>query len=284
MKRNELFSQYPEFVVIGGVGGSGTRLIAQCLKQAGFHIGTDLNQANDNLWFTLLFKRIEILASSEEEFDDLLQILINRMTGATALTNNQENIIDRLSSEDREQHPASWLMQRAKTLRTITNIDPTVEKWGWKEPNSHIVIDRIIGRLENTKYIHVMRNGLDMAHSTNQNQLKLWGSHFINSKFDINPKFSLRYWCIVHKRILKLKEIMGEKLLLLNYDAFCTKPEDGLEKLLAFLGENADALRPRLIELVKPPSSMGRFKSFGTDMFIKEDVDFVHSLGFDVSS
>ena len=61
-------------VVIGGVGGSGTRLIAQCLKETGFHIGTDLNVANDNLWFTLLFKRIEILASSEKEFDDLIRI------------------------------------------------------------------------------------------------------------------------------------------------------------------------------------------------------------------
>jgi hypothetical protein len=56
-------------VIIGGVGGSGTRLIAQMLKELGFYLGSDLNSANDNLWFTLLFKRIEILSASDEEFE-----------------------------------------------------------------------------------------------------------------------------------------------------------------------------------------------------------------------
>jgi len=284
MKQKKLFSQYPGFVVIGGVGGSGTRLVAQCLKQTGFHIGTDLNEANDNLWFTLLFKRIEILASSEEEFDDLLHIFIGRMIGTTTLTRTQENIIDRLSSEYREQHATPWLMQRAKNLLLGTDINSTAEKWGWKEPNSHIVIDRIIDRLENTMYIHVMRNGLDMAHSTNQNQLRLWGSHFINGNIEINPRFSLMYWCLVHKRILKLKGNMGKNLLLLNYDEFCANPEDGLEKLLSFLGINVDLIGSDLLSVVKPPSSIGRFKSFGTDIFMKDDIEFVHSLGFDVSS
>jgi len=44
-------------VAIGGVGGSGTRLIAQCLKELGYFIGSDLNESNDNLLFTALFKR-----------------------------------------------------------------------------------------------------------------------------------------------------------------------------------------------------------------------------------
>ena len=40
-------------VAIGGVGGSGTRLVAQLLSGAGIHMGDDLNGSSDTLWFTL---------------------------------------------------------------------------------------------------------------------------------------------------------------------------------------------------------------------------------------
>ena len=44
-------------VVIGGIGGSGTRVIAEIVALFGFYLGRDLNDASDNLTFTLLFKR-----------------------------------------------------------------------------------------------------------------------------------------------------------------------------------------------------------------------------------
>ena len=44
-------------VVIGGVGGSGTRVLAEILSLFGFYLGNDLNGAKDNLVYTLLFKR-----------------------------------------------------------------------------------------------------------------------------------------------------------------------------------------------------------------------------------
>ena len=44
-------------IAVGGVGGSGTRVIAEILIQLGFYLGKDLNASRDNLWFTLLFKR-----------------------------------------------------------------------------------------------------------------------------------------------------------------------------------------------------------------------------------
>ena len=52
-------------VAVGGVGGSGTRLIAQVLLELGYYLGGDLNESLDNLWFTLLFKRREVLDLTE---------------------------------------------------------------------------------------------------------------------------------------------------------------------------------------------------------------------------
>ncbi len=44
-------------VAIGGVGGSGTRLVADIVSQCGFYLGSSLNGNLDNLWFTFLLKR-----------------------------------------------------------------------------------------------------------------------------------------------------------------------------------------------------------------------------------
>ena len=44
-------------VVVGGVGGSGTRVIAQLLQSLDFDMGSDLNESLDDLSFTALFKR-----------------------------------------------------------------------------------------------------------------------------------------------------------------------------------------------------------------------------------
>jgi len=46
-------------VIVGGVGGSGTRVIAELLSNFGYYIGNDLNRSMDNLLYTFLFKRVE---------------------------------------------------------------------------------------------------------------------------------------------------------------------------------------------------------------------------------
>mgnify|MGYP004007565703 CR=1 FL=1 len=68
-------------VAIGGIGGSGTRLIASVLRDIGFFLGADLNEASDNLWFTLLFKRMELwpLEENKEEISRALAIFLNLM-------------------------------------------------------------------------------------------------------------------------------------------------------------------------------------------------------------
>ncbi len=42
-------------VIIGGIGGSGTRVVAEILTLFGYFMGHDLNSAGDILTYTLLF-------------------------------------------------------------------------------------------------------------------------------------------------------------------------------------------------------------------------------------
>jgi hypothetical protein len=45
------------------------------------------------------------------------------------------------------------------------SVDAPISMWGWKEPNTHVVLDRLWAELPRLKYVHVRRHGLDMAFS-----------------------------------------------------------------------------------------------------------------------
>jgi hypothetical protein len=78
-----------------------------------------------------------------------------------------------------------------------------------------------------------MRNGLGMAYSANRNQLRLWDRYFFGTdKYEVNPRWSLKYWCLVHRRITELGVQLPGRFLLLNYDTFCVTPCQGLRALL----------------------------------------------------
>jgi hypothetical protein len=270
-------------IAIGGVGGSGTRLVAQILRETGFYIGDDLNESNDNLWFTLLFKRQEILSSPDEEFERLVEIFLDAMTKESRFSMDQVDRINKLASVDRPEHPKAWLKERVKSLLAGRH-GQRPGRVAWKEPNTHIVIDRLQKHIHDIKYVHVVRNGLDMAHSANQNQLKFWGARFIGPDCGVTPFYSLKYWHTVHERVLRIGHTMGARFLFLNYDQFCLEPAAGIRQLLSFLEVAAsDSLIRHLSDLVRPPRSIGRFKEYGLSIFDPGDVAFVKELGFDIA-
>jgi len=273
--------KYSAPIGVGGVGGSGTRLIAKCLQQAGYFIGSDLNRADDNLWCTLLFKRIDILESSESEFDELFEIFIKGMTGCGKITKAQKDLIHKLASSDRDQHPSAWLGERAASLMSSNKEIAPDSRWGWKEPNTHIILDRLAKRMPSMKYIHVMRNGLHMAHSANQNQLKFWGGKFLGANYEISPYYSLKYWCIMHRRILEIGNSMGKNFYLLNYDDFVLQKEKNIQELVQFLElELPQAQIEKLYELINIPASIHKPKPINIDMFDDADLAFVKQMGF----
>jgi len=276
---------YSSPIVIGGMGGSGTRLIASIIKKLGINIGSDLNGAYDNLWFTLLFKRADIFQVNEKELDELFNIFYLAMTSKHKFTNSQSKLIESLTVEDRKQHPSIWLRQRADSLLNRESAYSQVDSnWGWKEPNSHIIVEKLCSKFKNMKYIHVARNGLDMAYSTNQYQLEFWGHLYLKQNFKITPYYSLKYWCIIHKRILKLQSKLGSKFLFLNYDELCANPEIGLLKLIKFLNIGAhEVVTQGLLGLVIPPSTIGRFRNYNNDNFDDSDLKYVAKLGFETS-
>ncbi|MFC1601847.1 sulfotransferase, partial [Candidatus Sumerlaeota bacterium] len=189
-------------IAVGGMGGSGTRLIAQILEQLGYFLGGDFNRAQDNLWFTLLFKRSDILTVPDAEFDELVRLFQQRMTSPELISQESIDMVKRLAENRRSQHTAAWLRSRAESFIDTRSASARTKRWGWKEPNTHVVLHRLRQRLPAMRYIHVVRNGLDMAFSKNHNQLKTWGPHFLNGPIKVKPYYLLKYWCALHLRVI----------------------------------------------------------------------------------
>ncbi len=276
-------------VVIGGSGGSGTRLVAALVRSLGVFLGHDLNGANDNLWFTLLMKRPTARASSSPAVaEDGLRLLTKAMTSDDPLNDHELALVEAARTESPRPHGQAWLSLRAEALISRPP-PPSGTMWGWKEPNSHIFIDRLVAHYPRLRYIHVVRHGLDMALSSNQQQFENWHRYFDLPAPPTTdppwPREALRFWAAANHRAIQLGSQLGDRFMLLNYDDLCTDHEQQLPRLARFvLGPGHHDLPDELTSTIAPPESIGRWRSVGLDAFHSHDVARVEAMGFDTAS
>jgi hypothetical protein len=279
-------------IAIGGAGGSGTRVIAEILHAQGIYLGDDLNAASDNLWFTLLFKRAALFPDDQhvEAMNQACDLFLKVMTRArsvdTGLTRQEMAQLNQLAAEDRLHHPKQWLKQRVDSMQLAFSGQPREvtrdDQWGWKEPNVHFFVPFLKARIPSLRYIHVVRHGLDMAFSANQNQLALWGERLLGRPVDVNdPSDALSYWCRVHQRVKKYADELKGSVLWFDFDRLCQQPETQLPLLLEFIGAPNGHLTSQKLGITPPPST-GRFRDHDLSVFRREDLDFVQTLGFSI--
>jgi sulfotransferase family protein len=283
-------------VAIGGVGGSGTRLVADMVLELGFYLGADLNFERDNLWFTLLFKRPEWYA--KEHAGDAsgihvaLRLFERVMIGGRRPSMAELRLLlcaaTRVAVRGRPPtgrgRGIGWPWGRVRSMLRAGPADLDGHRgWGWKEPNTHIFLPQLADHFDDLTYVHVIRHGVDMAYGRNQFQLHNWGSLFgvePPASPELVPRASLRYWARSNLRAVELGErLLGPRFLLLNYDALCRDPETGVDALLAFLGCSVSAAkRGRLVSLPRRAPKRRDREMAPVEV---EDARALSRLGFD---
>lgn len=266
-------------IAIGGIGGSGTRLIAGLLRDAGVFMGNDLNEANDLLWFTLLFKYEGVHDIDDDQFDRLTDLLQAGLAGGKRLDARARDLVSTLCREERPGHTRELLRNAADSLLAAAEQPAHNGRWGWKEPNTHIVIKRLWRRMPDLRYVHVVRHGVDMAFSRNQNQLALWGPRVLGHDGDTSPSRSLQYWRKVHSQLQALLAANPQRMYWLDYDEFCHDPENGFERLRRFLALPPEATPD--LSLVRRPAEP-RHASKDLSAFAPADLAYVASLGYQI--
>lgn len=289
-------------VVIGGMGGSGTRAVAALLMKMGYFLGTDLNEALDNLWFTFLFKRprrFNAWKENEKEIWTGLAILEKAMKRRGGYSWREYSFLLRAAFEmarfGHDQQGSGrglWALVRFKRIlyRTPATILKEYAGWGWKEPNSHLFIESLNRYFGDLKYIHVIRHGLDMAYSGNQAQLLNWGKYFGIGKPRTPEEIataSLEYWIKTNQRAIYLGEtLLKDRFLLVNFDNLCLDPKDEINKILEFLKINSLSGEhwEELYALAGKPEYVGRYKKKDISKFPEDKLNEVRKLGFHVET
>ncbi len=184
-----------------------------------------------------------------------------------------------------------WYKKRLNKLidRQKMLINPKYIGWGWKEPNSHLIVNSFTKYFKDFKYIHTIRHGLDMAFSKNQQQLYNWGTIFnvdLPENASQEPRASLDYWIKANENIFNLQKVLGsDKILIINFDNICSNPQEEVRKILSFLNYSCDEKTfNELINLPKTPSSTGRYKTKNLSDFTTKDIAILKKFGFEFSS
>lgn len=274
-------------LAIGGVGGSGTRLVANIVAQIGCYLGDHLNGAMDNLWFTVLLRRTEWFHDFPPESDILkaLDLFETIMTSGLdqGCSPDQSRLLNHITTDlaGRDDSNALMLTPALASLRQSAGANPArYPRWGWKEPNTHILLPQLAKRIDGLKYIHVIRSGLDMAFSQNQNQLNNWGSFILGAgHHDPDqplPLRSLTYWLAANQRAVELGQtLFQDRFLLLNYDQLCQAPHEVLPNLFAFF-ETETGLSEA--QSLIAPKSIGRHLDHDLSIFPQADIKATHDL------
>lgn len=288
----------PSPVVIGGVGGSGTRVVAEIVSAMGWHLGDDLNEAGDALGFTLLFKHPRWLEERRAaRAVRSLHLLARAQRGLRSRALRDAAIVFAAAARvmpSGHNHLGEgrglWPLVRAwRLLRPVEGPTGGHPRWGWKEPNSHVFLEQIAAAFPDLRYIHLLRHGVDMALSANQQQLMRWGPRYgvaLPSRPQDLPRASLRYWVEANRRAFEVGARLGPRRFLdLRFEDLCHRPQEAVPRIAAFLGLGlSDPELQRLSSIPSPPVSIGRHRHCDRGAFHAEDLAAVRELGYELDT
>lgn len=294
MTQSPTSPSFPGPIVIGGVGGSGTRVVAQMLLDLGVYMGADRNPAHDNLWFTVLFRKPAWFARhsqrGDQAIDGRLRRFAHAMQGRTPSPSDVALFARAalgIALQDGNWKNVRYLRCIATFARAGRVDRAEYTGWGWKEPNAHLYIEPLAALFPDLRYIHTIRHGLDMAYSSNQQQVLRWGPRFgiapPRDPADM-PRASLAFWVTANQAAIEAgRARLGDRFLLLNFDALCRDPEPHIAQLVIFLGRDpASVDLAHLASLPKLPPSVGRYRQHDLSVHDPALVQAVRDLGFEV--
>lgn len=227
----------PGPIFIGGVGGSGTRAVASVLRELGIGIGAPLNPELDALAFDAVCERY-------------VTPILEQTGGANYGTHQVDEAL--------RDH-----VLKALELAAIVHLEneraPVV--WGAKAPRLLYLIPFLRVAFPASRFIHVVRDGRDMAFSANQNQVR---KHF-RALFDepipeIGALAAMRFCSKVNTDAATHGQLaLGPSYQTLRYEDLCRAPVETIVKMTTGLGLSIDRVAAkRAADLIRPSASMGR--------------------------
>jgi hypothetical protein len=246
-------------VVVGAVGGSGTRLVRNILLSLGVEMMSGVNSAGD----AYAWPPLERILSSHGA----------RYSSREALCSHAFAVFESFLQEH---------VDRAGRGGTV----------GWKNPGSFLWLPELSQYFPQLRYVHVIRHGLDMAYARNIRQFRTKHWYFGIQTHDMgeDPRQVvgrdrvLDYWIESNRFAFRQFRTLPLQHHLLVYENLCERPQEEIRQLADFLGLPECGLRlQEAASQVTPNPSIGRFREHDWQGdFRSEQLDVVRELGFAV--
>jgi Sulfotransferase family len=226
-------------VAVGGTGGSGTRVVARLLLLLGVAMGSNRNAEEDAVPF----------ADFDWQWGPELFAL-------------------QLAGHD--SAPGVWTdavpEEAERQFLTVLRAHRTGEsQWGWKHPHSYLLLPFLGRLLPDLRFVHVLRDGRDVALSGNQRQLELYGPVLLGDGLPAQGRVarSAAFWSRANCLAADYAERrLAGRYLRVRLEDLCADPERAVSRLAALLGLSPPdgAQRDAAARMVNPPSSLGRWR------------------------
>jgi Sulfotransferase family len=221
-------------LIIGALGGSGTRVVVRIARHGGVFMGGALNSFEDSLplneyydhWLRRYLERAGDLSPAEEK------------AAATALRQSLDHHLAGLAAPD--------------------------APWGIKVPKTILMLPFWHQLMPGLKFLHVIRSGLDMAFSQDSNQLDAFGDLILTpaEQAYVRPQKAMAYWQRVNQKAAEYgQKYLGQRYLAVRFEDLCANPETWVQKIFTFIEAPDRSRAPAAVMEIEPPSTIGRWRS-----------------------
>jgi len=204
-------------IILTGRGGSGTRLFSIALQKLEVFLGNRLNHTEDSVeWVEVIY-------------------------GAA---------IDKLRSPPSSPVPSETFRRRAAAILAEAG-GRRIGKWGWKLPETMLILPEVAAAFDNCRIIHAIRHPLDTclrrSHMTSKPKNPIgdavlaaayarlgWARDPADDPEHLRNAASWLY------QVGLAQDFFGDfpvdRSLTLRYESLCDQPADTMEKVAAFIG------------------------------------------------
>ena len=239
--RRDLRARFGDPIVVGGTGGSGTRSVSQLLARAGVVLGTRLNAEQD----------AEYLTSFDWRY------------GRSLLASALDAPAEPGGADGHARHDRAFRRAVRAHLSGSQPLAPGAA-WGWKHPHSYLLLPYLRRQFPEMRFIHVVRDGRDMAFSGNQRQTHRYGP-VLTPGAAVGPVGSAAYWSAANLYAAAGGAAMGDAYLVIRLEDLCAEPTKTTHGLLRWAGLISEDTPVDDVswaeQIVRAPLSLGRWRT-----------------------
>jgi hypothetical protein len=232
-------------LIVLGMHRSGTSMTVRLLNDLGIFMGSWLSRDAEAVFFQRINRRIYTAAQSD-----------------WANVNHILSLIESQGFLDQQADMARWMLERRRfylagnpRMAKFFGRDywESIKKgtslpWGWKDPRTTLVFPIWMRIFPQARWLHILRNGIDVAISTHRRSIKQRGK-LRNQIFPVDYKpitldfnYCFHLWETYISFVLEHKHIIPSgQYLEIRYEDLLEDPQHHLKLILEFLDYSVES-------------------------------------------